>query len=242
MRCFLKNDHMASGQTRRATIPLIAAVVAVLFALFVPLASAQKGPATTLTAIPQDHEYQKVLRAYMATLTEKDFDHGISGKLPMDSPLPDDTEYLYRNSFLALMHQPLIGNKRGTPEVTAPPRLFTLKEIETPGGVMQPPVWPETLITFVQWDYPGNLWRNNRGLKLRAFVGASLQMIMFHNFAEQNDGKVPPPIRPDWHGYNPVFWATPYPGFKDVLPPEVHPGNIVESIAREYAWVLERLR
>ena len=28
----------------------------------------------------------------------------------------------------------------------------------------------------------------------------------------------------------------------DVLPPEVHPGNIVESIAREYAWVLERLR
>lgn len=28
----------------------------------------------------------------------------------------------------------------------------------------------------------------------------------------------------------------------DVLPPEVHPGDIVESIAHEYAWVLERLR
>lgn len=28
----------------------------------------------------------------------------------------------------------------------------------------------------------------------------------------------------------------------DVLPPEVHPGDIVESIAREYAWVLGRLR
>ncbi len=28
----------------------------------------------------------------------------------------------------------------------------------------------------------------------------------------------------------------------DVLPPAVHPGDIVESIAAEYAWVLERLR
>ena len=28
----------------------------------------------------------------------------------------------------------------------------------------------------------------------------------------------------------------------DVLPPEVHPGDIVESIAREYAWVLGQLR
>lgn len=28
----------------------------------------------------------------------------------------------------------------------------------------------------------------------------------------------------------------------DVLPPEVHPGEIVESIAHEYAWVLGRLR
>ncbi|MGV3532567.1 MAG: xylose isomerase, partial [Chthoniobacteraceae bacterium] len=27
----------------------------------------------------------------------------------------------------------------------------------------------------------------------------------------------------------------------DVLPPEIHPGDIVKSISREYAWVLERL-
>jgi len=27
----------------------------------------------------------------------------------------------------------------------------------------------------------------------------------------------------------------------DVLPPEVHPGDVVKSIAREYAWVLEKL-
>jgi len=27
----------------------------------------------------------------------------------------------------------------------------------------------------------------------------------------------------------------------DVLPAEVHPGDIVKSIAREYAWVLDKL-
>jgi hypothetical protein len=27
----------------------------------------------------------------------------------------------------------------------------------------------------------------------------------------------------------------------DVLPPEVHPGDVVKSIAREYSWVLEKL-
>lgn len=184
-------------------------------------ALAQKGPYTTLTKLPQDHEYQKVLRSYMATLTEKDFDHGVSGKIATNLPTSDDPEYLYRQYILTLMHQPLVGTKRGTPAVNAPPGLFVLSAFETPKGVMQLPVWPETLIPFVEWDYPGNLYRNNRGLKLRAFVGAATWMIMFHNFAELNDSKSPPPIRPDWHGYNPVFFAAPYPGFKDVLPPEV---------------------
>lgn len=96
-----------------------------------------------------------------------------------------------------------------------------LSSIETPKGVMPPPVWPETLIPFVQWDYPGNYYRDSRALKLRAFVGATVQMLMFRNFAELNDGKVPLLIRPDWHGYNPVFFATPYLGFKDALPADV---------------------
>jgi len=166
-----------------------------------------KGPYTTLTALPQDHEYQEVLRTFMATLTEKDFTHGVSEKLPLDSPVSADANYLYRHYILTLMHQPLVGTKRGCPAVNAPPTLFLLSSIETPKGVMQPMVWPETLMSFAQWDYPGNLYRNNRALKLRAFVGGAVVMIMFDNFAEQNDKKVPPPIRPDWHGYNPVFFA-----------------------------------
>ena len=76
-------------------------------------------------------------------------------------------------------------------------------------------------MSFVQWKHPSNPFHDNRALKLRAFVGATVQMVMFLNFAELNDSKVPPPIRPDWHGYHAVIWAAPYPGFKDVLPPQV---------------------
>ena len=184
-------------------------------------ARAQKGPVSTLSSLPQDHEYQKVLRNYMATLKEADFTHGIHEPIPLDKNTNTDPEYLYRQYILTLMHQPLVGTKRGTPAVNAPPHLFVLSAFETPKGVMQLPVWPETLISFVQWDYAGNPYRNNKALKLRAFVAASAWMLLFHNFAEANDSKNPPPIRPDWHGYNPVFFAAPYPGFKDVLPAEV---------------------
>ena len=191
------------------------------FAACALTAYAQKGPETTLTELPQDHAYQRVLRAYMATLSEKDFTHGVTERLPIDTPTDTDPEYLYRQYILTIMHQPLVGTKRGAPAITAPPGLFMLSAIETPKGVIPPPVWPETLIAFAQWDYPGNLYRNSRALKLRAFVTATVLMVMFDNFAELNDGKNPPPIRPDWHGYQPVFWAAPYPGFKGVLPPDV---------------------
>lgn len=197
-------------------------LAALLVTLVVALpALAQKGPENTLSQLPQDHEYQKTLRKFMATLTEKDFDHGVSGSIPADVATPTDPEYLYRQYIYTLMYQPLVGNKRGAPAVNAPPGLFVLSAFETPKAVMQLPIWPETVISFVQWDYPGNVFRNNRALKLRSFVGAATWMMLFDNFAENNDTKVPPPIRPDWHGYNPVFFAAPYPGFKDLLPPEV---------------------
>ncbi|MCX5658980.1 MAG: hypothetical protein NTW19_04570 [Planctomycetota bacterium] len=182
---------------------------------------AQEGRDPLPTRLPQNHEYQKVLRNYMATLKEADFTHGIHELIPLDKNTSTDPEYLYRNYILALTHQPLVGTKRGWPSVNAPPALFVLSAIETPNGVMRPCVWPEAVVTLAQWDYPGNLYRNNRGLKMRAFVGGAVAMMMFHDFAEENDGKVPPPIRADWHGYFPVYFAAAYPGFKDLLPPEV---------------------
>lgn len=201
--------------------PIFAAVILILLLSLGSQAHAQKGPETTLTQLPQDHEYQKVLRNYMAMLKEADFAHGIHEPIPLDKNTNTDPEYLYRQYILTLMYQPLVGTKRGTPAVNAPPGLFVLSAIETSKAVMVPCVWPETLTAFIHWDYAGNHYRNSRALKLRAFVGAVVQIVMFHNFAEHNDSKSPPPIRPDWHGYNAVIWAAAYPDFKDVLPAEV---------------------
>lgn len=142
--------------------------VALLFITFPLQAHAQKGPETTLTKLPQDHDYQRTLHKFMASLTAKDFTHGVTEPIPLDKATNTDPEYLYRQHILNLMHQPLIGNKRGTPAVTAPPSVFLLSSIETPKGVMPPPVWAETLTSFIHWDYQGNLYRNNRALKLRA--------------------------------------------------------------------------
>lgn len=183
-------------------------------------ADPKAGPAPGSTGLPQKHEYQRVLRGHMATLSEKDLRVDYTG-IDESKPYSQDSDYLYRNHLLTLMVQPMIGTKRGTPAVSAPADCFLLANIERADGVYQPPVWPEALMSFVRFDFPGNTYRDNRALKLRAFVGAAVQLMMFHDFAEANDGKAPSPIRPDWHGYNPVIWAAPYPGFKDVLPPEV---------------------
>ncbi len=191
-----------------------------LLAVFTVAACAQEGAKTAPGKLPQTHEYQKTLRTFMASLTEKDFAHG-GGAIDEAKPYDQDPEYLYRNYLLTLMQQPLIGSKRATPAISSPPVCYLLATIEQTNAVHLPPVWPEALMSFVQWDFPGSPFRNNRALKLRAFMGAAVQLMMFHNFAELNDSKTPPPIRPDWHGYYPVIWAAPYPGFKDVLPPEV---------------------
>ena len=183
-------------------------------------AAAAGAPGAGPAKLPRTHAYQKVLYKFMASVTEKDVTHGVTANVEV-KPCDQDPEYLYRTHIFTLMSQPLVGTKRGTPAVNAPPACFVLPNIERADGVYVPPVWPEALMSFVQWHHPGNPFRDNRALKLRAFVGAAVQMLMFHEFAELNDGKAPPPIRPDWHGYNPVFWAAPYPGFRDVLPPKV---------------------
>mgnify|MGYP001594397089 CR=1 FL=1 len=78
------------------------------------------------------------------------------------------------------------------PAVNSAAACYTLPLIEQPSGVYYTPAWPEALISFIQWDYPGNPYRDNRALKFRAFMSAASNMMMFHDFAEQNDG-IPDP-------------------------------------------------
>lgn len=167
-------------------------------------------------ALPQAHDYQRVLRAYMGTLTAKDFDHGVTNLVgPQGST--NDPEYLYRIYIYTLMSQPLVGTKRGVPAVNTPPALFTLAAIETTNGVMRVPVYPEALMSFVQWDHAGNPFHDSRALKLRAFVSASVNLMMFDDHLE----RTPSARRSDWSGYQLVCAAMPYLGFRDLLPTNV---------------------
>ncbi|MDB5337709.1 MAG: hypothetical protein JWN70_3328, partial [Planctomycetaceae bacterium] len=106
------------------------------------------------TKLPQDHDYQKQLYSFMATLQAKDFEHGVTGPLG-NMPGRADPEDQFRNFIFTQMGPPLVGSKRGPPAINAPSKLFTLAEIETPAGVLWPPVYPEALMSLVQWDYPG---------------------------------------------------------------------------------------
>lgn len=89
--------------------------------------------------------------------------------------------------------------------------------VRTPTGIVVPPVWPETLVAFIQWDYPENPYHNNRGLKMRAFVTATVKMIMLDDYFENN----PKARRADLNGYQLINFASTYLGVKDRLPPKI---------------------
>lgn len=170
------------------------------------------------TTLPEEHPYQKTLRKFLGTLTEKDFTHGVQGGLKAASA-GDDPEYLYRTHLLTMMPQPLVGTKRGAPAVNAPASLFLLVNIEKADGVMIPPVWPEPLVTFTNWQYAGNIYRDNRALKLRAFVTSTIHMTMMDDQLDHHPERGG--ARADWFSNQLIIAAQPYPGFKDVLPLDV---------------------
>ncbi len=168
------------------------------------------------TTLPEAHEYQQQLRKFMATLKAQDFEHGVTGPL-IPQPGIKDPEVRYRDFIFTLMGQPLVGSKRGAPAVNAPPRLFTLEGIETPAGVMRTPIYPEAVISLTEWNYPGNVYRGNRGLRLRAFVAASVNMMMLDDFLD----RTPTACRSDSIAYQLIHIGAPYSGFKELIPADV---------------------
>jgi hypothetical protein len=224
---------------RRAAVACLFISVATVWAADPPAPAPPPGR----VMLPQQHAYQRVLRAYMAGLTEQDFEHGVTTELAA-RPSATDPDYQYRMLIMTMTQQPLVGWKRGTPAVNAPAWLFLLSTIEgpevappvkplpvpkkptrkiTPGpiqqpaGIVVPPVWPETLVSFVQWDYPGNPFRDNRALKLRAFVTAAVKMMMLDDYLE----KMPIHHRTDWNAYRLVSFSSTYAGVADILPDAV---------------------
>ncbi len=195
-------------------IGTLSTIAAAVVAAWAPAAHAQQEPAPARVTLPQQHAYQRTLRQFMATLTEADFAHGVTGYLTrVESEA--DPEYQYRSYLFTLMLQPMVGTKRGAPSVNAPAHLFTLSTIEGTNAIMRPPVWPESLIAFERWDYPGNPYHNNRALRLRAFVAATVNLIMLDDYLEKNTNA----CRSDWMGYQLVYTAVPYLGSKNTVSP-----------------------
>jgi len=108
------------------------------------LGSAQAAPPTPAgrTPLPQRHAYQRVLRDYLGQFSEQDFEHGVTEPLTVAESPDADAEGKYRTYLMTLMHQPLVGWKRGTPAVNAPPRLFLPANIE---GPLPPPAPTEPI-------------------------------------------------------------------------------------------------
>src|SRR5882724_7216324 len=149
----------------RGAIALLVALV------FVPLAMSK--------GLPQDHEYQKQLRAYLASLKEDDFK--VPNLKPLEMPKDIPGDLAYRAWVLTS------GGGYGSPrfaELRAPASQFTLAWIEGDNSVLRPPITPCCTSWLTVWDYPFNPYRGNKALKRRAFVASVVDMIMHDHLHE----------------------------------------------------------
>lgn len=178
-------------------------------------AVADKADPAGRKGLPQEHEYQRQLRAYLATLTEKDFEP-VQGK-NIEAAAVHGTDEQFKMWVLGL-DPPRVGAKRSAPSVNLPSKEFLLSNIESPGGtsILRPAVWPEPIAGLANWKYPGNPYQGSRELKLRAFVFIVCDLLMVDEQQEHN----PAPMhrRADWYGPRLLTYAYTYAGVKDVVP------------------------
>lgn len=189
---------------------LVSVIVILLALLFV---SAGLGQTPAVKGLPQDHDYQKRLRAYLATLTEKDLEVPLLEPLAMPKEL--STELAYRAWVLTG------GGGYGAPrfnELHAPASQFTLAWIESGSKVQRPPATPGGYSWLAQWNYPFNPYRGNAVLKRRAFVAAAVDLIM-HDHLHESDPKGPA-NRSDFLGGTLIWLGYDYGMCKDAIPPE----------------------
>ena len=160
--------------------------------------------------LPQDHPYQKDLRRYLATLKEADFE--VAEQPFTVAPDNRSAEDLYRAFILAAGIPPIHGIKQ-------PAVQFTLASIEGDQAVMRPPVYVDALAWLVNWNDPGNPYYQSRAVKLRAFVAASVDMIMLDQMHETQPGART--TSSDCLGGTLIWLAQAYAAARDVLPADV---------------------
>lgn len=210
---------------------LLSAVVVGLLMLVCAAAPAQaqyRQVETDLEKFPQEHDYQKKLRAYLATLTEQDFDVEFR-EIPV-APLTDP-EQTYRMWLLSLF-------QNQAPPIKLPSKSFTLAALEAQKGIILPAV-PSVCQNFAwmaNWDYPLNPYKNNRALKLRGFVLAATDLAMLDYLYEHMPQGAD---RADYLGGNLIWIGFTYAVAKDVLPAEVRAAfeeGLKKQIMRLAGW------
>jgi hypothetical protein len=130
-------------------------------------------------ALAQDHPYQVVLRNFLATLDESDFELALAPVSYQSSDLADD-DARYQQAILLTNNGYYAPSSKG---LRVPASVFTLAAIEQPGAVMMSAgrnnyIEPTATMWWNQWDLPGNPYQGSQAVRMRAFVSAAVDLIM----------------------------------------------------------------
>ena len=222
---------------RTASIRRLLAL-AILAALLAPVsrAAAQYQRPDGARGLPREHDYQRAILDWWATLTEKDFD---VENPPLKVEESADAEHRMRLWVLSLDF-PRIGNKRSAPSTYIRGDQFVLRFVESPADstVIRPGAWAEPITWLANFDDPNNPYFKSRPLKLRAFVIAAQDIMLIDEQHEHQSDK-PMWKRADWLGPRLCFWAYVYRGTKDALPDNVrkaYESALKKMITRSAAW------
>lgn len=153
--------------------------------------------------LPQKHSYQRILRDYLATLTERDFFVPLT---PIDiRGFSADDEELYWLWVLTRSIPDASGIK-------VPASHFLLSTIESPDGIRMRAgkrgsqhlpgmsVHPGDTVWWSTWNYSGNPYRGSRAIRNRGFVIAAVDMIMLDDLHESGTHWVKNARRSDFLG------------------------------------------
>lgn len=223
----MNNDNLHHGSYRDACVNVVlaAAVIIIGASAFPTIAGAGE-----IVRLPQDHAYQKALRAYMTTLTVKDFtvdpsalENLVSFKDERIAEVIEETKPRSEKDYDALLQiwtmmgdNPRIDEKRCAPSINTPPEYFTIDAIETEEGVCIQHVWAEPITWLANWRHPHNKFYGSKELKLRAFVNTAIDMMMLDHLQETDPTKGA--NRTDYMAPHLREWAFAYQGIKDALP------------------------
>jgi len=182
---------------------------AMLVGIAAILLQATGAPAAPL---PQKHPYQKALRDYLASLTEKDFTVDLKPVKYVRGYFSDlDTVARYWMLFLSRSAD--IPSSEG---IRVPAKHFTLAAIEAGDAVNMGPsgfVDPKYIAWWAQWDYPGNPYYKSTPVKLRAFVAAAVDMMMMQQDHDNKRNRTSISLGGGMIRFAYAYWAA-----KDAVP------------------------